>query len=277
MWLKGVGAFVSQHNSIRESQAFVGSELCIRGIDLRHQQLLCAENTKLRKDITTDVMQQVTELIDKKLDERFKSHEENVMKQIRDLSNRLNLIETEVGGSRAEGNAPKRARSAPVRATPLKPSAILCGFPKNSRKKELETFVKGELTKLPRWSSVDAFAPSVKSSVVIVKLSAQDEIHKFIADWKHLNATFKDQVIRARHDKPPEKRKSDSRVYMMNEYLTQKHGDTEFDMDLKKGCICLGDEKFVEWCIDGEVFSWNDTHVTRVGVDKAAAERHASQ
>jgi hypothetical protein len=199
-------------------------------------------------------------------------HEENVLNKMRDLPNRLNLIEPEVGGNHNQGSASKRARSVPVRTTPQKPSAILCGFHEQPRMKDIEAFVKDELNKLPRWSTVEGFAPVVRSSVAIIKLSAQAEIKTFIADAK-----FKDHIVRTRQDKPPEKRRSDSRMFMINEDLKQKHVCHEFDMDLKKACAWMGDEKLVEWCVEGEAFAWNEGQAFGIGMDRASAERHASQ
>jgi hypothetical protein len=238
-------------------------------------------------------------MIDTKIEERLKSQEDKFMKELRrlseerekeaksinecikDLSGRLNLIEmnSKTEPVRLDRGASKRARSCT--STPnsaQRPCAVLCGFPRNSRKHDIEKFVKEQLQRLHRWKDVDAFAPGVRSSCAIVRFVTHEDVQKFIGDWKGLDAKYNGDVeIKAKNDEPPQKRKSKSMIYQIKQYLVSNHGGVEFDHDYKNDCVWHGDKAIVKWSIDAEMFVWDDEAAASINIDKEAAVRSASQ
>ena len=244
------------------------------------QELLTKENKKLKEDLGKEIMQQVGNLIDKRLE----VHEEKVMSQIRALQARTEALEK--GGytdqAPAIGSAAaKRARSEP-RTGPqkhvVKPVVVLNGFPYNSRKKELEEFVRAELDKRDEWKHLICFAPGVRTSMVMVKVGSKDEVFEFIHIWKSLDVSFKGKPIRARADKTPEQRTGNSRIYRMSEYLKGVVIDKDVDPDFKNFSVWIGDQEVVKWDPQAGRFNWMEDPINKAGVeiDRVAAETSAA-
>ena len=245
------------------------------------QVLLTKENQKLKTDLGAEIMKQVGVL----LDTRLEAHEAKIMNEIRALQERTKALEAK--GSNEEGVvtgavAAKRARSEP-RTAPgkheLKPVVVLTGFPFNSRKKELEEFVRNRLAEQEEWRNLIAFAPSVRSSVVMVKMRSRDEVFEFIRSWKESSIRFKDRDIRARADKTPEQRTANSKIYKMAEHLKGVMIDKDVDPDFKNSSVWVGEGEVVKWVPQEERFSWSKDGISKAGVtiDHAEAERCVTQ
>ena len=126
------------------------------------------------------------------------------------------------------------------------------------------------------WKSLKPFAPGVRSSIVMVKLSSRDEMFGFIRDWKDEEFKYKEHVIRARADKTPEQRKANAKIYNISEYLNSKFMDKEFDSEFKNAPVWLGDGEVVKWDSDSESFLWQEDVINKAGVviDREEAEKH---
>ena len=242
------------------------------------QALLETENKKLKEDLGKEIMQQVGPLIDKRLE----AHEERMMKEIRALQARTEVLEKE---AHATGPAAvKRARSEP-RTAPLnkkhevKPVVVLTGFPFNSRKQELEGFVKAQLDEHEEWKDFIPFAPGVRASVVMVKLSSKEDVFEFIHKWKNLGISFKDKAIRARADKTPEQRKSNAMIYNMSNHLKEVLADKHVDPDFKRMSTWVGEWEVVRWDPQVGSFHWVEEDILKAGVtiDRDYAEKCAAE
>ena len=245
------------------------------------QVLLTNENKKLKEDLGKDILQQVGKLIDQKLE----AHEEKVMREIRALQTRTEALEKGGSGVQAHVMSPaaaKRARSEP-RTEPqkheLKPVVVLTGFPYNSRKKELEGFVKALLEQREEWKNLISFAPAVRTSMVMVKVQSREEVFEFIRNWKDLDVSFKGKPIRARGDKTPEQRTGNSRIYKMSEYLKTVFIDHDVDPDFKNFGVWVGDWEVVKWDPQGGTFNWAEETLNKAGItiDRAEAEKAATK
>ena len=244
------------------------------------QTLLTDENKKLKEALGKEIMHQVGALIDKRLD----ADEEKIMKEIRSLQARTDALEKTSAFEESQAPGPaaaKRARSEPRTAPPkheLKPVVVLTGFPFNSRKQELEGFVKAQLAGQEAWGHLMPFAPYVRSSVVMVRVKSKEEMFEFIHFWKDLHITFKDRSIRARTDKTPEQRKSNSMIYKMSERLKGLLVDKDVDPDFKNTSVWVGDGEVVRWDPQAGKFSWLDEGIAKAGVsiDRQEAEKCAA-
>ena len=145
------------------------------------------------------------------------------------------------------------------------------------RKTEIEKFVKDCLAMKPEWNSLESFAPNVRGSIAFVKTTSESAAENFIKEWRQQNFVFKGSSIRAREDKPPQKRKSDGKIYAMAAYMNEKHNNAEFDKDLKKACVWHGDVQLVKWDGEAEQFIWDEGVVASLGIDKNAAEAYTNQ
>ena len=243
------------------------------------QALLVKENVKLKEALGKEIMQQVGPLIDKRLE----AHEEKIMKEIHALQARADALEKHPPGDARPASGPaaaKRARSEPRTASQkheLKPVVVLTGFPFNSRKQELEGFVKEKLAEQEEWSHLSPFAPGVRASVVIVKVTSKEEVFEFIRFWKDLGFTFKDRPIRARTDKTPEQRKTNSMIYKMSEHLKGALADKGVDPDFKNSSVWVGRGEVVKWDPQAGQFGWLEAGIAtaEVTIDRTAAEKCA--
>ena len=102
---------------------------------------------------------------------------------------------------------------------------------------------------------------------------------KFISQWNSDLQEFNDHhIIRAQCEKPPEKRKSNRKIYLMNEYLSQNHKTHEFDADFKHTCVRVGEVgELVTWNVDDEVFIWNDDVISQASIVVDKAQRRSIQ
>ena len=245
------------------------------------QQLLKTENRKLKEELSKDIMQQVGNLIDKRLE----AHEEKVMGELRALQARTEALEkgrSAVVLSSAGPAAAKRARSEP-RPGPqkheLKPLVVLTGFPFNSRKKDVEAFVTAQLAGHEEWEHLTPFAPAVRTSVGMIKMRSKEEVFDFIQFWKELDITFKDFKIRARADKTPEQRKANSKIYKMSEFLKGLFQDKDVDPDFRYSSVWVGDGEVVKYDPQADKYIWEEEGIQKAGVtiDRDAAEQGAAQ
>ena len=53
---------------------------------------------------------------------------------------------------------------------------VLAGFPWDSRKKDIEAWVKEELTARPEWADLVGFAPRVCSSLALIRMKSQEDV-----------------------------------------------------------------------------------------------------
>ena len=245
------------------------------------QALLTKENAKLKDGLGAEIMKQVGVL----LDNRLEAHEAKIMTEIRALQKRTEALETKCASDEASvagtANA-KRARSEPWPAPvkhELKPVVVLTGFPFNSRKQELESFVKSKLKDMEQWSHLTPFAPGVRASSVLVKVRSRDEVFEFIQHWKDTGFEYKGKAIRARADKTPEQRKANSKIYKMAEHLKTAFIDRDVDADFKRSSVWLGEWEVVRWDTSGENFQWIDDQIVKSGatIDREAAMDHVNK
>ena len=245
------------------------------------QELLARENKKLKEDLGKEIIQQVGPLIDKRLE----AHEEKMMKEIRALQARAEALEKGVAseGSHVIGTAGvKRARSEPrtvAQKHELKPVVVLTGFPYNSRKQELEAFVRAQLDEREEWKTFIAFAPGVRASAVMVKMGSKEEMYEFIQKWKNLDISFKGKTIRARTDKTPEQRTGNKNTFKTSEHLKGVFVDKYVDPDFKNFSVCVGDFEVVKWDPQAQRFNWQEEDIKKAGltIDRDSAERFAAE
>ena len=130
-------------------------------------------------------MQSVGKLIDQKPE----AHEEKVMREIWALQARTETLEKGAFGDQAQAAGPaaaKRAWSEPRTVSQkheLRPMVVLTGFPFNSRKQELEGFIRTQLDQREEWEHLIA-APGVRASAVMIKVKSKEEMLHFIQKWK---------------------------------------------------------------------------------------------
>ena len=245
------------------------------------QSLLATENKKLKDDLGAEVMKQVGAL----LDSRLAAHEAKLMGEIQALQKRTHALESAKKAEEpttAGTAAAKRARSEPRTAVAkheLNPLVVLAGFPLNSRKKELEAFVGESLKQRDEWKHLVPFAPSVRSSNVLIKMRSRDEVFEFIQKWKVLDTKFKDHSIRARADTPPQQRKANAKIFRMFEHLKSECHGKEDDADFKRSSVWIGDWEVVKWDQDADQFRWMDDDIRNAGVviNKEEAENATRQ
>ena len=240
---------------------------------LEMKKELSVEIQQVRTDVTKGVEAAVANAL-KPLDERLQKCEA-VMGSFEDRLKSLEKAQHVVSESDG-GSASKRARSAPVHKTHQK-VVVLCGFPKLSRKPEVEAFVEQCLTHKPEWTSLEFFAPNVRGSIAFVKVASDDVAKKFIQEWRTQKYMFKGVEIRARENKSPEKRKSDGIIYRVSAYLSSAHSNLSFDKDMRLGCIWHEDSQLVSWNAVEETLVWDEQEVSRLGIDKQAAATHDVQ
>ena len=241
------------------------------------QNLLVQENKKLKEDLGSEIMNQVGVLLDRRLE----AHEAKLLGQIQALQKRTEALEAKgvnEEGTTAGAAAAKRARSEPRTVAAkheLKPVVVLTGFPFNSRKKDLEAFVGGKLKEREDWKHLGAFAPSVRSSVVMVKMRSMDEVFDFIRLWKDSDIKFKDNPIRARADKTPEQRKANSKIYKVSQYLKELCPGKEVDPDFKRASVWIDEWQVVKLDGSADQYQWTDDNIQKAGVniDREQAEK----
>ena len=241
-------------------------------------------NKQLRQEVQHDIEKQVAALIKNTVDERFKEHEERIFAQIKAVQDRASVLEAQMaGGAQAQGNAWKRYRSEPKSFGNKDETkcAVLTGFPKNLRKSDIETFVKNQLAATEQWANLKCYAPNIRGTVCIIKLESRSEVTKFVNEWKDEDIKYRNEhSIRARFERPPEKRKSNSKIYLMTEYLNMNHKGIDFDPDFKHGCVWMGEiGSVVSWSTDDGAFQWDDTVMKSGGinVDRVRAEEHTQR
>ena len=250
------------------------------------RQVIAEGNRKLREEVTADIATKVTDIVNTAVDTKIKEHEDKMIKQITAIQERTAKLEEQMANQQKQdlqGTASKRPRSTPVSVSRAShsssgdPIAVLTGFPKNSRKKDIENFVKAELQTREEWKRLKGFAPNVRGTIAMIKMSTTGEVSKFIEEWSTVDHTYKGAAIRARFEKPPEKRKSNAKIYLMGEYLRAKFQDKEFDTDFKYACVWGGDAGvIVSWNVEEEEFEWNDDVIAHFGItiNKTQAVEH---
>ena len=143
---------------------------------------------------------------------------------------------------------------------------VLAGFPHNSRKQNIEAFVKEQLSAREEWRDLVPFAPNVRSSVVMIKVNSRDDIYDFIRKWKTTDARFNDHPIRARADKSPEQRKANGKVYMAWQYLREKFEDKGVDPDYTNSSVWIGEWEVAKWDAASETIQWLEEGIASAGV-----------
>jgi hypothetical protein len=137
--------------------------------------------------------------------------------------------------------------------------------------------------KMKEWEedfkSLSPFAPNVRSSVVMIKMTSKEDVFEFIAKWKESDIIFKGRAIRATTDKPPEQRKANAKIYNMTGHLKSVFIDKEVDADFRNASVWLGDWEVVKWDIQAEAFKWIEDGMSKAGVvvDRAEAEKKANE
>ena len=239
-------------------------------------------NAELRKEITADFMSQLGNLIDQKMGEKLEEHEKKMMKEISALKERATALESaNAETTMDEGHKQKRSRSAPPPKRTqndrddIQPIVVLAGFPLNSRKKEIEDYLKNVLEEhMPDWKNCTYFAPAVRTSIAIIKMNDHCEVKDFIEKWRELNLTFKSCVIRARPDKTPEQRKSNAKIFSMMKLLNQILPGKVIDPDWKKGTIWVEDAQVSQWIADTESWKWDENAMRAAGLDPTKAPEY---
>ena len=112
------------------------------------------------------------------------------MKEIQAPKDRTSDLESKItsGPTSVHGNASKRPRSHPPSSPQSHTStksacAVITGFPKCYRKKDIEAFVNTKLQLQEDWKQYKAFAPNVRGTVGMIKMTTTQEVSKFINQW----------------------------------------------------------------------------------------------
>ena len=176
------------------------------------QKLIEDGNRKLREDMAKDFTDKIKEVVQSTIDLRLNEHEERLMAEIRALKDRTSTLETKMAEEPKvpSGNAWKRPRSEPPgggksQHTQDSQTAVLTGFPKNSRKKDIEEFLKQKLSGREEWKGYKGYAPNVRGTVGMIKMNTKPEVNKFINQWNSQLQEFNDEhLIRARFEKARE-------------------------------------------------------------------------
>ena len=234
-------------------------------------ELIQKGNADLHQTICKELKEQLMEVLDNTITEKLKVHEEKFMAELLKLRVRQDALEKSLGASdpwhRAaagvgggRGGAAKRARSEPRRpeADQTKPVVVLAGFPWDSRKKDIDAWVKEQLAARPEWADLVGFAPGVRSSLALIKTSCQEDVWDFVMRWKNEEHIYKGVAIRARSDKSKEQRETNGRVWGMLKYLETKFPKTEFDPDYKGASVWIPAGKVVSWEPDSKDYIWNE-------------------
>ena len=122
------------------------------------------------------------------VDNRLKAHEEKVFAEIRAIQVRTSALEskaascTETGGVSVQGNASKRACSAPGSSnlSTLSFCTVITGFPSRSRRKDIETYMRQRMAEHEEWSSYEPFAPNIRGSVALIKMKSMGAVYRFV-------------------------------------------------------------------------------------------------
>ena len=83
---------------------------------------------------------------------------------------------------------------------------VLARFPWDSRKKDIEAWVKEELAARPEWADLVGFAPGVRSSQALIKIKSQEDVWDFVMRWENEEHIYKWLEIRSRTEKTKEQR-----------------------------------------------------------------------
>jgi hypothetical protein len=246
------------------------------------RKLIQDGNAQLRKDITSDIMNKVKDVIAKAVDEKLAAHEEKLCAEIRALQERTAALEGRpnlrvpsgmIPGAQP-GNASKRARSAPAEGEERqdRPCAVITGFPVGTRRKDIEQFVNDKLKATEGWSHLKAFAPNIRGTVALIRMDEKEAVYEFTAEWRKQGLKYNDACLRARGELPPIKRKSNAKVYLMKEYLSTTFGK-DFDPDFRSSSVWGEKGIVVKWNMDSEEFEWDDAMLAEnmLEVDKAKA------
>ena len=157
---------------------------------------------------------------------------------------------------------------------------VLTGFPQNSRRAHIVEFVKGRLKELDEWAMLTAFAPNLCGTIGMIKMNSSSQVFDFIDKWNRLELKYKEKTVKARAEKPPEKRKSNAKIYLMTEFLTKNAIEHEFEADFKHASVWVDDiGELVSWNVVEE-FEWDNDVLTKAGItslDKAKAEEHTKR
>ena len=238
--------------------------------------------TELKNELKDELVSAITSTINATIDAKFATHVAKMFSEIKKLQDCATALEQQSQAPDSTGSAWKRARSAPAsrRGASKQPCVVLTGFPYNSKKSDVEKFVTDELKKNPTWSSLKPFAPGIRSSVALIRISDLDAAYEFIDAWRSSDHTYKDREIRARTERPPEQRKSNAKIDLINEFLRREFPGVDLDTDFKNACVWADDGAVVTWDIDEERFSWDDGVLQSAGMgslNKESAEQHTQR
>eukprot|EP00969_Alexandrium_andersonii_P089400 3946187-Alexandrium_andersonii.AAC.1 len=130
----------------------------------------------------------------KAVQEQQQSDMKELSTRVDGLVSRLERVESASAGLEpaAIGSAAKRARSAPHAAqeprgsgdTSRKPCVVLCGFPKATKKKEIEEWAEQQLQHRSEWRDLKAFAPNVRGTIGLIRMETKQDVLSFIDAWK---------------------------------------------------------------------------------------------
>ena len=179
------------------------------------------------------------------------------------------------------GSASARASSVPSTQMPKEtsrgPAVVITGFPRDSKKKTIESFVAGQIQTMPTFSHLKCFAPGVRTSMAIIRVSSKDEGISFCEAFKEKEVIFEGVRLRARGDKSREERIRNARIFNMTDFF-RKNFEGDFDPDFGKGIVWGEEGALVKWIMESEKFEWMDATLEKAGykVDKHEALAHVA-
>ena len=185
-------------------------------------------------------------------------------------------------GSNARSHASSRRHDDEERRT-----VVFSGFSAKSRKKLLIDYVKLQLPVVERLAGHadvfgledKVFAPGIRTSVAMVRLTSKTALFKFVNAWKQaeeagLISKFGDDelVIRTKRDKPPAIRKAHEKLWQLFTHL-KSLGHNDAEIDWRKCSLWINDCEVVKWDIDTDSAIWMETDMSHQNllIDVAAA------
>jgi hypothetical protein len=207
------------------------------------------------------------------------------LKDIQKLQVRTSALEDLVSGPSAnangQGTAAKRFRSAPASSDHRKERscAVVTGCPPATRRKDIQEFVNRKLKESEEWKHLESFAPNVRGTVALVRMSSVDAVHSFARTWNAKGFDFKGSILRCRAERPPEKRKSNAKVYLMHEFLVNIFKGKVFDADYRRGSVWSDDGGLVRWNVTSESFEWDQDMISKsaLNIDTSKATQHTER
>ena len=233
------------------------------------------------------IVNQKVATIEKKFDDKFEEFKKRMDEQEKRIvqSEQRTSVSPSLSASTARpvgSGAAHRVNSVPVmetnRSSKHGPAVVVTGFPRDSKKKIVEEFVKEAIEGMPDFKHLKCFAPGVRTSMAIVRVSSNEEGFAFCKAFKDNEIDFQGARLRARGDKTADERKRNRNVYNMTDYFN-KHFEGNFEADYRRGIVWADEGRIATWNTDSSVFDWSDDLLQSAGykVDKAEAAAHMAQ